>query len=416
MTEVLVLGAGMVGVGAALELQKRGHDVTLVERRVPGDETSFGNAGLIQAEAVEPYAIPQDLPSLIRYALGFTNDVVFDWKGLLEMTPSLWRYFRNSSVSRHRAISKVYAQLALRSTRDHAPWIDAAGAQDLIRHDGFYKAFRTQATFDEGAEDARRMEQTYGIKISVLDSDKFASAEPDLKKKISGAVLWHDAWACTDPGGLTKAYAKLFTEQGGTLVAGDAMTLRDSSMGWRVETQDGPVTASQVVVALGPWSPDLVRQFGYDIPMVYKRGYHGHYQSTTHLNRPIMDYANGIVMSPMTRGMRLATGAALVDRDAPARPVQLDRGAKAVSDLIDLGPRVNEPQWFGHRPCMPDMLPLVGPAPNHKGLWFNFGHGHQGFTLGPTTGLLLAGAMEGHPDPIMSALSPETRMARHFRP
>ncbi|WP_145963066.1 NAD(P)/FAD-dependent oxidoreductase [Mangrovicoccus ximenensis] len=126
--------------------------------------------------------------------------------------------------------------------------------------------------------------------------------------------------------------------------------------------------------------------------------------------RPFLDVDNGIVATPMTDGLRLATGAALVTRASAPDTRQLERGHAGISDLIETGERIGEPQWSGTRPCLPDMLPLVGAAPGHAGLWMNFGHGHQGFTLGPTTGALLAQMASGQAADGFDALLPKNRV------
>ncbi|WP_138466742.1 FAD-binding oxidoreductase [Poseidonocella sp. HB161398] len=409
MPQIIVLGAGMVGTGTALALQARGHDVTLVDRRGPGEETSYGNAGFIQAEAAEPYAMPRDLRTLAAYALGQSNDLVYDLAALPKMAPVLWRYFRNSAPAAHRRASAQYAQLVARATGDHAPLIAASGQDNLIRRTGYHQAYRDPRAFAAAAREAERLAAEYGVPSQALDSAALARAEPALKTPLPGAIFWESCWTTPDPGGLTAAYARLFAAQGGRVCRGDAMSLAPSGSGWTVATEEGPVAAAHAVVALGPWAPDLMARFGYRVSMLWKRGYHGHFDSPAALSRPLIDDANGVVLTPALRGLRIATGAALVARDAPADPVQLRRGAAAAGELLEIGPRVAEPQWFGHRPCLPDMLPLVGAAPRHPGLWLNFGHGHQGFTLGPTTGILLADALEGQSDPLLSALSPAAR-------
>lgn len=406
MSEFIVLGAGMIGVSTALELQARGHSVTLVDRRDPGRETSYGNAGIIQTEAAEPYPLPRDAATLFAHALGRKNDVTYDLPGLVQMAPALWAYFRASAPHRHRRISRFYAQLTARATDDHAPWIEAAGAQALIRRDGYYQAYRDRAALDEAVQKATRFRNDYGIASEILDGNGLTTRESALRRPVAGAVYWHDSWSCHDPGALTQAYAQLFQSRGGRLLAGDAITLAIQNAGWRVLTEEGPVEAPQCVVALGPWAPRLLSQFGYRIPMVLKRGYHGHFDAPSPLNRPLMDVANGVLLCPMRQGLRLATGAALVAPEAPPWPHQLSRGADAVADLIALGPRVKEPQWFGTRPCMPDMLPLIGRSPHHRSLWFNFGHGHHGFTLGPTSARLLAQAMDGERSELLNVLDP----------
>ncbi len=190
------------------------------------------------------------------------------------------------------------------------------------------------------------------------------------------------------------AYADLFLRSGGTFVNGDAATLAPTSGdGWTIDSDDGRLDAEAAVVALGPWSPDLLATFGYRFPMVRKRGYHRHFNGGSKLNMPLQDPAFGYVVAPMSKGLRITTGAELTGRSMSATPIQLERAEKAARGLLDLGAAVEAVPWSGVRPCMPDMLPVVGPAAKHKGLWMNFGHGHQGLTLGPATGRLLAELM-----------------------
>ena len=155
-------------------------------------------------------------------------------------------------------------------------------------------------------------------------------------------------------------------------------------------------------MALGPWSPELLRRFGYRFPLVRKRGYHQHYVGGTSLQLPLVDASLGYVMAPMRQGTRITTGAELTGPDAPPTPLQLDRAEQAARQLVDLGNPVANDPWYGTRPCTPDMLPVLGRAPRHRGLWMNFGHGHQGFTLGPVTGRLLAELMGGE-SPVVDA-------------
>ncbi|MBD8893623.1 NAD(P)/FAD-dependent oxidoreductase [Roseibium litorale] len=411
MADIIVLGAGMVGISTALAFQKRGHSVIVVDRKQPGRETSFGNAGIIQSEAAEPYALPLDISTLFKMAAGISNDVVWSVSGLMRMTPALLSYFRNSLPGRHRRISQIYAGLTCRATQDHAPLIEAANAQNMISKEGLCVLYRDPRAFEEAAAAAERIRSTYGVPYRALAGVDYAAEEPALKVTPAGGIHWEPSWSCANPGALVEAYADLFRARGGEVLEGDAATLKQAGGSWSVSTAGGTQQASTVVVALGPWSPQLLRSFGYRIPMVYKRGYHGHYESRTPLRRPFMDAANGVVAASMQTGLRISTGAALVPLDAPAEPKQLVRGRQALGELIDLGRQIEEPQWFGTRPCLPDMLPLVGPSPRHKGLLFNFGHGHQGFTLGPTTGDLLAEAFDTPGSGVLTGLDPTGRIA-----
>lgn len=416
--EVIVLGAGMAGVGAALALQARGFDVVLADRSEPGSETSFGNAGVIQGEAFEPYALPRDIGTIWRMAVKSDNSLDWNLPGLWRQAPSLLAYWRNSSPKRHRQISLAYAALIARATRDHAGWIAASSSERLIAREGYRLLFRHPADFEANVRKAERMRSLYGAVHDVEDGAALAGAEPALRRPLAGAIRWRGAWTCNDPGALVSAYAELFARGGGAFLKAEMIGLEPAGAGWRVKTRSGSIDSAQVVVALGPWSPRALAPLGYRVRMVGKRGYHMHFEHPPTapggspgrtLCLPVIDADFGAVYAPMRAGLRIATGADLSSGAARSRPRQLERAQAAARELLDIGAPIEEAAWSGVRPCMADMLPMVGAAPRHRGLWFNFGHGHQGFTLGPTTGELLAGAMAGDPAPEALPLSPSLR-------
>ena len=138
----LVLGAGMVGTCTALHLAFRGYEVTLVDRREPGRETSYGNAGIIQREAVEPYAFPRGIPALLSAAFKRGADVNYHLGALPRLAAPLLRYWANSGPARYPAIARDYARLTEHATSEHARLIDAASAQDLVQRAGYRAIFR----------------------------------------------------------------------------------------------------------------------------------------------------------------------------------------------------------------------------------------------------------------------------------
>jgi D-amino-acid dehydrogenase len=136
---------------------------------------------------------------------------------------------------------------------------------------------------------------------------------------------------------------------------------------------------------------------GYKIPLQVKRGYHMSYAyvQKQRLNLPVIDLDNGFALSSMAKGTRLTTGIEFAHRDAKPSPRQLVAAEAVARTMLNLGKRQLEAPWMGSRPCTPDMRPVIGPAPNHKGLWFAFGHAHHGMTLGPVTGRVVAEMIAG---------------------
>jgi len=392
----MVLGAGMVGICTAIHLLRRGFDVALVDRRGAGQETSYGNAGLIQREATRPYAFPTDLQDLRDVALARNNDVHYALGALPGLSGRLARYAVNSTPWRYRRVFPRWRTLIETCQAEHKPLLDESESWDLVTRGGWRLGFRTDGRdFDAARRDAETRIAEDGLAIEIEDSQTLAAREPALRRPMAGAVWWKDAWAVNDPGGLAGRYFEIFLSLGGQFVRGDATNLAQTAGGWRVRTPDGVIEAAQCVVALGPWSDVIARPLGYRFPLFVKRGYHAHHASAAMPSVPMLDSDYGVMIAPMRQGLRLTTGAEFLPRDAAPTPVQLAVAQSRVGDLFDLGEMLDPAPWLGCRPMLPDMLPNIGPAPRHSGLWFNFGHGHQGFTLGPSSGRLLADLIAG---------------------
>ncbi|NIX76561.1 NAD(P)/FAD-dependent oxidoreductase [Microvirga terricola] len=395
--DVVVLGAGIVGVSIAIHLQKRGRSVLLVDRRGPGQETSYGNAGLIQREGVYPYGFPHDFGALLRYALNNTIDAHYHMAALPKLAPFLFQYWMHSRPAQHKAIARLYAPLIENSVTEHMALAEEAGSTALIRPTGWMKVFRSTKARDEQFRDAEQVKRDFGVNFEALDDKGVADREPHLKAELTGGLHWTDPSAIFDPFALTSSYVELFERLGGEMAEGDARTLEESGSSWRIQTVNGPVEAGSVVVALGPWADAVTKRLGYRFPLAVKRGYHMHYtpEGNAVLNRPTLDFERGYFLAPMAKGIRLTTGAEFANRDAPKTPVQLKRAEPIAKEFFPLGERVEEEPWMGMRPCTPDMMPIIGKAERHKNLWFSFGHAHHGMTLGPITGRLLAEMIVG---------------------
>jgi len=396
-TDVIVLGAGMVGVSTALHLQKRGQAVVLVDRRGAGEETSYGNTGIIQREGVVPYPFPRDARLLLRYAFNQLPESHLDWRALPAIAPWLFRYWRASTAAAVAATSRRARPLIERCVVEHETLMGEAGVLGLMRRTGYLRLYHSAPALDSAMLKDKVASETYGVKFEMVSASALGALEPHLKAPLAGAMFMPDPVSVSDPEAVTKAYARLFQERGGRFQRGEAGTLQATPAGWEVQTATGSVTAAAVVIALGPWSNTIFRRLGYRIPFGVKRGYHMHYRAEGNatLNRPVIDAEHGYALTPMTRGIRLTTGAEFALRDAPPSPVQLARVEPLARRIFPLGERLDAEPWLGRRPCLPDMLPAVGRGGRHSGLWFNFGHHHLGFTLGPVTGRLLAEMMTG---------------------
>ncbi len=385
----------MVGTCTALHLARRGHSVVLVDRKKPGRETSYGNAGVIQCDVVEPYPFPRDISTILRVAFKQGIDVNYHFGALPSLLPKLARYWWESAPERYRQTAREWSRLVAQSVAEHSVLIDEARADDLVNRDGYRFIYRTDKGFQDAISTYERLAREYGLSHSVMSGAALATAEPILQKSLAGALHLSDPWSVRDPGELVARYAQLFKQNKGEFYHGDAKTLRQVQSGWSVSTEAGTITAQHAVIALGPWADEAIKPLGYKLPLFVKRGYHRHYVGLPMPNLPLLDAERGYVIAPMSRGLRITTGAEFAKLGDAPTPKQLYAAEDCIRELLDLATPVEAEPWLGNRPCTADMKPVVGAAPKHPGLWFNFGHAHQGFTLGPVTGRMITEMIEG---------------------
>lgn len=395
--DALVVGGGMVGVCTGMALARAGVSVGLIDRRPPGRETSFGNAGVIQREGVHPYMFPRNVAKLVGYALNRHVEAHYQLSSLVHVAPFLWRYFRASRADRARATYQANTPLFADCLAAHGALAREAGVEDLLTRKGWIRVFRSEAAL-RAVEPELADLKGLGLSVSKPDATALAALEPHLRTDvIEGAVHYEDPWTCSDPGALVSAYARLFETLGGTTLKSEVRSIEKSGAYWQVHTKSDALKTDQIVLAAGPWSKALLDPLGLKLPMGIKRGYHRHHASrgNGYLTRTIVDAQHGFVLAPMSRGIRVTSGVEFARHDASPTPVQLDHAMAPARELFDLGEAIDPKPWLGARPVFPDMLPVMGEAPGLPGMWLNFGHGHQGFTLGPVAGRLVAEMMTG---------------------
>ena len=225
MKNAIVLGAGMVGVATAVHLRKRGWSVALVDRKEPGRETSYGNTGIIQSEALRPYPMPHGWRELLKIATGRSNDVRYHLASLPDHVAPLLSYWWHSFPAAHARVSAAYAEIIARAASEHEHLILESGAGNLVRRNGFRVLYREQATFDAEAAAAEALREAYGAKFSILTARELRQAEPGLSEGGIGGLHWQEPWTVSNPGALVTAYADLFTRSGGSILRGEAQTL-----------------------------------------------------------------------------------------------------------------------------------------------------------------------------------------------
>ncbi|WP_213958163.1 FAD-dependent oxidoreductase [Variovorax sp. dw_954] len=396
---VAILGAGIVGVSCALELQRRGFDVTLLDRSAPGRETSHGNAGVLASSSLVPFNNPglwASLPKLLKNtSASFRYDPLFMARNL----PWALGFLSRARASVFEETATALDALIRLSGDAHRRLLVEAGVAHRLRDTGWMFLYRTEEAFAAG----RRSRETYdrfGVATQALDARELSELEPHLKPIFPRALWIKDAASVDSPGRVVEAYAQLFRARGGRIRQALVERIeRSQAEAWRVAEEDGTVhEVARVVLALGPWTREFAKKtLGLSVPMAFERGYHMHYDAAggASLRRPIYDTGGGYVLSPMAQGLRLTTGVQLAARDAPRNFVQLDLAERAAREAFPLDQRLEADPWMGSRPTLPDSRPIIGECPGHAGLWLAFGHQHIGFSTGPGTAALLGAMMAG---------------------
>lgn len=403
VTRFSILGAGMVGVCCAISLQRRGYAVTLIDRKAPGCETSFGNSGVFSRSSVFPINGPGLLRHLPAYA-GNRHPAV-RWRSSILARPRwIARFLREctvASVARRSAALDALIDLSMDLNRR---LIADAGLTVHLRETGWLKIWRTQHGVAAARSEAAAL-APFGIETQVLEPDEIAQLEPGAARAFTAGLLIAGSASVDDPGDVVAGYAEHFRAQGGVVLQAEVRALYRTTTGWRVEATAATHDADEVVIALGPWSADLLRPLGFNVPLGFERGYHVHLAMPAHggPQRAIHDVDGGYVVSPMRSGARVTSGVELAARDALPSYGQIDRAARLAAATFGLGARAEATPWLGARPTLPDSLPMIGVIPGAHGLHAAFGHQHIGFSTGAGTGEIIAATMAGEPAPIDAA-------------
>ena len=306
--DVLVLGAGMVGVGAALHLQKRGRDVILVDKHeLAGEETSYGNAGMIECASVFPYMFPRAVTEILRYATNRAPQVRYSVADLPAFLPWLVRYYLASRRSGRCAARWRVLPLIRRSLIEHEALIAEAGVPDSCSaRTGWIKLFRSEATLAQRAERAGARAGTMASRASLLDAKAIAAREPNLTGDFAGAIHFPAARLRARSRRPGQGLCGAVRPQGRAILSSATRERWNKTRRTLACAAYGAVGghAREVVVAMGPWSDLVFAPLGYSIPLEVKRGYHLHLAARGNavLNHPVLDADQGFLLAPMNAG------------------------------------------------------------------------------------------------------------------
>lgn len=393
--EIIVVGAGIVGLCCARHLQRDGRRVRLLEREYPGAGASSGNAGVFAVDSVLPLATPATLRALPGMLLDPLGAATVHWPSLPGLLPWLGRFLANTRPSRVESCARALAALCGQAREGLLPLTDGRPAAGLLRDSGWLTVFETRSALDR-ARGGIAARQRLGVRAELLDAAQLRKLAPALAPDLAGGVLYPECWMCTNPAGLVDALVEDFRADGGVLERSEVRALAPDGQGVRLDCGQGGRRAAAVVVAAGAHSRALAASLGDRIPLAAERGYHLMLpQPGVDLPLPVMSGEHAFVATPMAGGLRLAGTSELGGLDRPPTWRRADHLARLGKSLLP-GLCTNEPgRWMGYRPTLPDSLPVIGPSPRSPAVVYAFGHQHLGLTLAGITGRLVAEMLAG---------------------
>ena len=399
-SRVLVVGAGIVGLALAWRLRLGGASVTVVDRAPPGEGgASFGNAGAISSSSVVPLAMPGVLRQVPRMLLDPAAPLHVPASYWLRAAPWLARF---AAAARPAAVARAAAALDglhRLATEQHLALAREVGAPELLQPRGHLYLYRDAAQLQKDAA-GWALRRSYGARVEVLDRAGIVALEPAVGPAYTVGAFLPDNAHCAEPHRYCLAVAEALVRAGGEILRDEVVEITSSEgRVTGVRGREGPIAADAVVVAAGAWSARLLAPLGYRVPLETQRGYHVNLPAPgVEVSRPVVPADRKVFITPMEGGLRVAGTVefgGLDRRPDPDRAALLHQDFRAV--FPDGETEHATGHWMGHRPCLPDSVPVIGPARRVPGLWFAFGHGHLGLTGSAPTAQLLAPAILGRP-------------------
>jgi len=409
--KVAVIGAGIVGISAAIHLQRDGHSVTLIDREGPAGGTSFGPAGVLASASVNPVTGPHLPWELPRKVLSPREPLFLRWSYLPRALPFMLRTLTMCTTAKTEKIAAAIAGVTAGSLEEHQALAAGTGAERFIAASDYLYAYRARSDYD-GASLGFQLRRRHGFSWEELDGGRLREIEPLLSEELSFGLRFPGHGHIRDPGRYIGALAAHFEAQGGRMVKAEVTDI--AREGGRVTgvVAGGEVLACEAaVISAGIWSDPLAKRLGATVPMETERGYHVELVDPSEtLKAPVMITEGEFVAVPMEGRIRLGGVVEFGGLDAPPdeRIFQyiLGLGRAALPSVRYAETR----RWMGHRPAPVDSIPLIGELPGAKGAYAAFGHHHLGLTAGPKTGRLVADLVAGRrPNLDMAPYRPDRR-------
>jgi D-amino-acid dehydrogenase len=407
--DVIVIGAGVVGLSAAIAAQGRGLSVVVLDREGPAAGASAGNAGAFAFTDILPLASPGILRKAPKWLVDPLGPLSVPPAYALRIAPWMFRFWRACSPARVAQSTTAQTALMDLSKAELEPFLHATGTFAMLRKDGNLQVYEGQAELKASLPgwDAR---EEHGIEFRHLDATGMAEIQPGLAPRFTHGTFTPGWYSIADPKLYTLALAEAFRARGGVIEQADVRDLAPRGESIAVSAHDGRTRqAGRVVLAAGAFSHRISLSLGERIPLETERGYNTTLPPDAFdLRTQITFGGHGFVISRLSTGIRVGGAVELGGLDLPPNFRRSEAMlAKARAFLPGLKPDAGV-QWMGFRPSLPDSLPAIGRAGATPRVIYAFGHGHLGLTQSAGTARLIADLLTDRAPAIdIAAFSPQ---------
>ncbi len=411
--DIIVIGAGIIGISTALKLQSEGHQVLVIDRKGVAKETSCGNAGAFAFADIVPLATPGIMRKAPKWLLDPLGPLSIPPRYAFKIIPWMLKFWRSSWADKYQAAITAQASLMALSKAALERQIKAVNGEALIRREGQLQLYEGEQEFEASLANWQ-VRKEHGVVFELLESPAaIAAIQPGIHPRFTHAGFTPEWINTCDPAEWTEHLATRFLQAGGRITTASIEQLVLIDQGVELHHDSGLFNAKQVVIAAGAWSHFLAKQIGDQIPLETERGYNTTLPGNSFDIKTHITFSNhGFVVSRIGDGIRVGGAVELggleLKPNYKRAEVLLNKAAKFLPGLK----KENGKQWMGFRPSMPDSLPVISYSPKSDRVIYAFGHGHLGLTQAAGTAELVAALAKKEPTPVNMAAFSAARFNR----